>query len=61
MIRHRIKELGGIYGSIALGYYLLQKRRELKKEAPLNNRGKLYKAGEIRALELAHIKKEVQA
>lgn len=55
------KKLGGAYGSAALGYYLLQKRKELKRKSPKKTQGKFYKAGEIRALEIEHIKKSASA
>jgi len=51
------KRLGGVYGSVALSYYLLKKRREMKKETPKRAHSKFYNAGEIRALEIDHMKK----
>lgn len=53
------KRLGGIYGSAALSYYVMQKRRELKKGTSKKTRSKLYNAGEIRALEIEQMKHTV--
>lgn len=53
------KRLGGVYGSLALSYYLMKKRKELKKGTPHKTRSKLYNAGEIRALEIEQMKHTV--
>ena len=53
------KRLGGVYGTAALSYYVLQKRRELKKGTHKNSKSKLYNAGEIRALEIEQMKHTV--
>lgn len=53
------KRLGGVYGTMALSYYLWKKRKEFKTDMPPKSKNKLYRAGEIRALELEHMKEEV--
>lgn len=53
------KRLGGVYGSAALSYYLIQKRRELKKGPRKKAKSKLYNVGEIRALEIEQMKHTV--
>lgn len=45
------KRLGGLYGSLALSYYLYQNRQELKKGI-MRKDNRLYKAGERKALAL---------
>lgn len=49
------KRLGGLYGTTALGYYLLLKRKELSKG---KNRSNLYEAGKQRSTEIKEIKTE---
>lgn len=54
------KRLGGIYGSTALGYYLLQKGKELTKGKRKKSGNKLYKAGEKRAIEIDELNEAVK-
>lgn len=54
------KRLGGLYGSVALGYYLVKKRNELKTGFTKKSESKLYRAGERKALEIEQIKAEAQ-
>lgn len=53
------KRLGGVYGTAALSYYLWKKRKELKTGMPPKMNNKFYRAGEIRSLELEHMKQEI--
>ncbi|WP_172369097.1 DUF948 domain-containing protein [Sporosarcina jiandibaonis] len=50
------KRLGGVYGTAALGYYLFQRRNDLKREIAPKSLRKLYDAGERKALEIEQIK-----
>lgn len=50
------KRLGGVYGSAALGYYLFQRRKELKREISPKSSRKLYDVGERKALEIDQMK-----
>lgn len=54
------KRLGGLYGSVALSYYLYQNRKELKKGFTNKSATKLYKAGERKALKLEQMKAETR-
>jgi len=51
------KRLGGIYGTIALGYYSWQKKKEIKKGVSKNSERNLYQEGKVRALEIENTKK----
>lgn len=52
--------LGGLYGSLALSYYLYQNRKELRKGFSNKTDKKMYKAGERKSFELARVKKVAQ-
>lgn len=54
------KRLGGVYGSVALSYYLYQNRQELKKGIMKRSDNKLYKAGERKALELEQMETDTR-
>jgi uncharacterized protein YoxC len=50
------KRLGGVYGTAALGYYLFQRRNELKREIPRRSTRKIYDVGERKAMEIEQMK-----
>lgn len=50
------KRLGGVYGAATLGYYLFQRRNELKNGIAPKSTRKLYKVGERKALEIEQMK-----
>lgn len=50
------KRLGGLYGSVAIGYYLVQKRKEMKTGIAKKSESKLYRAGESKASEIEQMK-----
>lgn len=54
------KRLGGVYGSVALSYYLYQNRKELKKGFGKKSETKLYMAGERKALALEEMKADTR-
>ncbi len=50
------KRLGGVYGTVALGYYLFQRRNDIKREIPKKSTRKLYDVGEKKAMEIEQMK-----
>ena len=54
------KRLGGVYGSIALSYYLYQNRQELKKGIMKKPDNRLYNVGKRKALALEQMKMNTQ-
>lgn len=54
------KRLGGIYGTVALGYYAANKRKELKESGKIVRPAKLYATGKQRAFDIERMKAEAK-
>lgn len=54
------KRLGGVYGSLALSYYLIQNRRELKKGLTMKPKSNFYRVGERKAVTLDRLEADTR-
>lgn len=54
------KRLGGIYGTVALAFYAMRKKSDVKKEKPASKRTNLYTEGEQRSFDIQRMQEEAK-